>query len=577
MKLLFLMAVAVAVPMAGAPGEDDPAIATNINSRYTVEKVSVSGFGNSLISAPLRTELDQVVGEKLDQSRLEKLADRMRKELHVSEVAVKVTKGNAPDHVLVTFEVKSKQQRFDLNVAKFLYDAEQGWSGEGTATTRIGGNSFTLGLVSDGDALLERFAGLKARYQRDKLGTKWLGLRFEFDTFHDEWNTATLEALSASPATSAVEPVTYRDRQVFTPEARLYLAEPLELDFGVRFARYRPSTPGANTESSNAVVSTLRYHQRWGSAGDLQQQELEGSYSFDAATRVFESDPVYTRHMARARYKFHHGHNSVQVGFLAGRIYGQTPLFDLLRAGRFFHLARVEQIRSGSAGRISRAPWLDRLSVSLPPGFLRHRRSVGRPARAGAEAVPGHRFKEGQFSTRRGVSGSGRAGGPHVFCRNEFLMRSIRAWWLVVAFLSGMVLAMGVEELILSAHDNRLEFSTPVHFLSGQPLAARLRNAAEVPFDIQTKLWSGKNKTLFREAEDRFVISFDIWEHDLLRGCASDPPKDQDSPHRCRRREMVHGPDDARYHRPLQFRADMDAARHPRRGAGSRRKRLRTR
>jgi hypothetical protein len=90
-------------------------------------------------------------------------------------------------------------------------------------------------------------------------------------------------------------------------------------------------------------------------------------------------------------------------------------------------------------------------------------------------------------------------------------MRSIRAWWLVVAFLSGMVLAMGVEELILSAHDNRLEFSTPVHFLSGQPLA-RLRNAAEVPFDIQTKLWSGNRNHLVRQAEYRFVVSFDLWQ-----------------------------------------------------------------
>jgi hypothetical protein len=92
-------------------------------------------------------------------------------------------------------------------------------------------------------------------------------------------------------------------------------------------------------------------------------------------------------------------------------------------------------------------------------------------------------------------------------------MRSIRAWWFIAAFLTGMVLAMGVEELILSAHDNRLEFSTPVHFLSGQPLA-RLMNAAEVPFVIQTKLWSGKNKTLVRQAEDRFVVSFDLWQQD---------------------------------------------------------------
>ncbi len=321
------MLAAVTVAFAGTPGEDDPSQPTNVNARYTIEKVSIAGFQNRLISSPLRTELDQVVGEKLDQSRLDKLADKMKKELHVSDVMVKVTRGTAPDHVLVTFEVKSKEQRFDLNVAKFLYDSEQGWSGEGTATTRVGGNAFTLGLVSDGDALLERFAGLKARYQRDHLGTKWLGLRFEFDTFHDQWNRATLEAVNESP-NAAVEPVTYRDRQVFMPEARLYLAEPLELDFGVRFARYRPSTPGANTESSNAVVSTLRYHQRWGSAEDIQQQEGEASYALEAATRIFNSDPVYARHMLRARYKLRHGRNSVQVGFLAGVIHGQTPLFD---------------------------------------------------------------------------------------------------------------------------------------------------------------------------------------------------------------------------------------------------------
>jgi outer membrane protein assembly factor BamA len=32
--------------------------------------------------------------------------------------------------------------------------------------------------------------------------------------------------------------------------------------------------------------------------------------------------------MVRARYKLRHGRSSVQVGFLAGVIHGQTPLFD---------------------------------------------------------------------------------------------------------------------------------------------------------------------------------------------------------------------------------------------------------
>lgn len=103
-------------------------------------------------------------------------------------------------------------------------------------------------------------------------------------------------------------------------------------------------------------------------------------------------------------------------------------------------------------------------------------------------------------------------------------MRSIRAWWLVVAFLSGMVLAMGVEELILSAHDNRLEFSTPVHFLNGQPMA-RLRNAAEVPFVIQTTLWSGNRNHLLRQATDRFIVSFDLWQETYSVVALQTPPK----------------------------------------------------
>ena len=89
--------------------------------------------------------------------------------------------------------------------------------------------------------------------------------------------------------------------------------------------------------------------------------------------------------------------------------------------------------------------------------------------------------------------------------------QTIRVWWLLAAFLSGMALAMFAEELILSSHENRLEFAPQIHFLSGQPLA-RLRNAAEVPFDIQVTLWSGSRNHLFRRASDRFVVSFDLWE-----------------------------------------------------------------
>ena len=300
---------------------------TNVNSRYTIEKVSISGTYKTTLSSPLRTEMNHFVGEKLDQPRLEKLADRMKQDLHAAEVTIHVSKGTIPDSVQVNFEVKTREHGFDMNVAKFLYDSKEGWSGEGTATTRIHGNAFTFGLVSDGDVQLERYAGIQARYSREHLGPGWakrVGLRFEFDSYHDEWNNATLVAAGNAPEQDGV----YRDRQVFAPEARVYLAEPLELDFGVRFARYRMSTPGANTESSNAVVSTLRYHQRWGSDPDQPKQELDASYSMEDATHFLESDPDYARHMAQAEYKLRHGRSLVKLRFLAGKILGEAPLFD---------------------------------------------------------------------------------------------------------------------------------------------------------------------------------------------------------------------------------------------------------
>ena len=68
------------------------------------------------------------------------------------------------------------------------------------------------------------------------------------------------------------------------------------------------------------------------------------------------------------------------------------------------------------------------------------------------------------------------------------------------------------RRLLLSWHDNRLEFSAPrVHFLTGKPLD-RLHNAADVPFDFQITLWSDTHSHLFNRTAARFVVSYDVWE-----------------------------------------------------------------
>jgi hypothetical protein len=91
------------------------------------------------------------------------------------------------------------------------------------------------------------------------------------------------------------------------------------------------------------------------------------------------------------------------------------------------------------------------------------------------------------------------------------LVRAIKTWWLVAAFVSGFGLAMWAEDLALRWHNNVLEFSAPhLHFLTGQQLE-RLHHGAQVPFDIKLSLYSGTKSLLFRQIGERFLMSYDVW------------------------------------------------------------------
>ena len=90
--------------------------------------------------------------------------------------------------------------------------------------------------------------------------------------------------------------------------------------------------------------------------------------------------------------------------------------------------------------------------------------------------------------------------------------RTIKLWWVIATFLSGVAVAMWAEELSLSTQDNRLEFAAPrLHFLVGKPLE-RLRNAAEVSFAFRITLFSGSQTHKLQETASRFVVSYDLWE-----------------------------------------------------------------
>jgi outer membrane protein assembly factor BamA len=306
----------------------------NVNSRYTVETVLVSGDGwtanlatdhDTRISSALRKEMTALIGEKLNPTLLDDLARRLRKEFHARTVEHRVLRGKSPDYVQVVFNIQLRPTRFDVSVPKFLYNSTQGWTGavEGTAT--IEHNGFTFGLVSDGDDLPERYTGLVARYENTRLGSDKVRLRFQFESYHEQWNRSTIDSLPPD-GTPVDTSGLYRSRQNFEPELTFQVAKPLAVSVGTSFQRFEDQNPAAQTEAANALTATLRYHQRL--EGSADQQDLDAGYNLRAATKILNSDFAYARHRWEFRYMLTRGKSVVIDDLTAGMIMGRAPLFE---------------------------------------------------------------------------------------------------------------------------------------------------------------------------------------------------------------------------------------------------------
>ncbi|MGD0772554.1 MAG: BamA/TamA family outer membrane protein [Candidatus Solibacter sp.] len=314
----------------------------NVNKRYTVDAVIVAGKGwqtnvadqqTDKFSSGLRKDLAALIGQKLNPGTLDGLATRLKKELSASEVNHHVLRGDTPEHVRVEFEVKPAHYGVDATVTKFLYDSHQGWSGSGSVGFTAQQNAFAFGLASDGDTLSERFAGISARYENKHLGTDRVGLRFLFESYHEQWNQGTLDALAAQPNETSDA---YRTRQNFQPTATIGLAKPLTLEVGVGFERFQDQFPAAHTEAANALVTTLRYHQRL--AESEYQQDVDADYTLRAATKILDSDFVYASHLVGLHYRVAHGKHQLMEQFVAGSVSGRAPLSDRFVAGNSYYL-----------------------------------------------------------------------------------------------------------------------------------------------------------------------------------------------------------------------------------------------
>jgi len=334
MKLALLALLLAAATLFGQSGAADTADETpaqaqtdlNVNSRYTIESISFTGERHYRLSTSAIQEMQRLIGSKLSTDAVVRLAGRIRNELRAHDVTFKLTRGGAPECVKVLLAVDKSAGNFDLSIPKFAYNSTQGWTAVGEATATIGANAITVGALTDGDTLAERFSGVKLKYNRLSLASNRVRLAFEFDAFHEQYDRATLAAVD-SGTTSSLGAGAYRSRLNFEPSATFVLAKPLTLTVGLSFEKLEPQLSAARSDSANAVINTLRYHRRW-EASDATNQELDAGYSLRAATKLLGTDLAYTRQAVNVRYDYRHDHQSVEVALVAGMISGRAPLFE---------------------------------------------------------------------------------------------------------------------------------------------------------------------------------------------------------------------------------------------------------
>jgi hypothetical protein len=301
----------------------------NVNERYTVESVTFTGIDDRRISQALRDEAQKMVGEKYNEETARNLAMKLQEELPDYTFRVKVKRGDKPDHVKVLFQTEwSRWKRFQIPISSILYHSKQGISAALDIPLETHHNVFAFGLVSDSDELLERNAGLRFRYEHRKVGTNLLHLRIDFDSYHQAFSAPVKAALTERPDV----PDVYRARQNFAPSLTVYPTRDLMLSAGVSFQRLRFDRPTLHTETAYAGTADAQYRRNWKFPSGVEH-DFSGRYDLRTATRLLDSDFVYTRHIVSADYTFSKQHSLIGVHFFGGIASGRPPLFERFSFG----------------------------------------------------------------------------------------------------------------------------------------------------------------------------------------------------------------------------------------------------
>jgi outer membrane protein assembly factor BamA len=309
----------------------------NINSRYIVEAVDLNGYNSIKLSDSLKDRIEAMIGQPYDTEAIEEIAGSLRKEIHAKAVSPHIAKGSNQESIRLVYDVTRRTAGLDISVPKFLYHSKQGLSGQVEANATISRNqTVAFGIVSDGDEMVERYTGFNARYDNTHLGTDRVRFQFLFESYHEQWNSATTNAVETPGGMTRQEvlesPDIYRSRRNFQPLFTFVIAKPLLLTVGASFMEMKEDIPSIRPEAANALIFGLRYHKQLGTAEDVLQT-IDSTYEFKSALRDLGSNYVYTKHRWQGGYNWTKGHHTVTDVFTAGYISGRAPVYERFVVG----------------------------------------------------------------------------------------------------------------------------------------------------------------------------------------------------------------------------------------------------
>jgi hypothetical protein len=292
-----------------------------------VESAEVTGVRRSAFSDTLYSDIQTMVGKRVDHLEADHLKEKLESELTSRySVAEKFHKGTTPNTVRIVYEAKQIPwipERTYEEVAS--YHQKQGISLFADGNIYRG---LTIGMGTDGDTLTERYKGFMVGYENRMVGTRRFGVKLRFDTFGILWKPQTLDALEISPGL----PGAYRVRQAVEPSVAFAFSRSLHATAGLNLTELQMMLPTEHWESAHEATGSLRYQSPSLKHG-TNTFEFTSGYEIRTATRNLDSDFVYTRHLWDASYTDKSQKSTYKLSFKGGLIRGNPPLFARFSMG----------------------------------------------------------------------------------------------------------------------------------------------------------------------------------------------------------------------------------------------------